>query len=282
MIPDNTRAWLEKAGVHPAKRMGQNFLMDGAALSRIAGLAVAEPCDFLLEIGAGTGNLTARLLEREARVVALERDRRLVAVLSERFGRAPGLTVVAGDVLAMPIRSLLAPGRLAVAGNIPYSLTGEIVRKLADDMPSVCRAVLTVQKEVARRLCAAPGDREYSAFTILTAARFVVSRGFDIPAGAFMPRPEVDSSVIVLSRPLEPAVKPALYPLVRRLVHEAFGQRRKTLANSLHPFLSSLGARDEMVAAVLLAAGLDPGQRPETVPVEKWELVARAVRGVIR
>jgi 16S rRNA (adenine1518-N6/adenine1519-N6)-dimethyltransferase len=166
---------------------------------------------------------------------------------------------MAGDALAMPLRRILPVGKLSVVGNIPYHITGEIVRILADEQPGVRRAVLTVQKEVADRLAAEPGTKAYGAFTILTRARFEVRREMTIAAACFLPKPEVDSALIVLERPEVPPVKHGLYALVRRLVKEAFGQRRKTLHTSLGPFMSKLGARDEMVDHVIAAAGLRGG-----------------------
>lgn len=282
MAGDTTRDLLERAGVRPSKRMGQNFLTDPGSLSRIAALVGEDPGDVVLEIGAGTGNLTSHLIGTDRPLVALERDRRLVGVLAERFRSEPRVAIVAGDALSLPLRRKIPDRRVTVAGNIPYSITGEIIRILGDVEHAVTRAVLTVQKEVADRLAAHPGERPYGAFTILTLARWHVRRAHAIRASCFVPRPDVDSAVIVLDRPAQPPVKPALYPLVRRLVTEAFQRRRKTLANGVAPFMSQLGAPDESIRAVIAAAGLDPGQRPETVALQNWVWMAQALRGVIR
>jgi len=275
------KRWLEEAGVRPSRRMGQSFLADASALDRIAREALAGSEEWILEIGAGPGNLTERLLAPGRRVVAIERDRRLAALCARRLAGRPDLTVVAGDALAMPVRKHLAPGTIAAAGNIPYSITGEIVRALGDDLLGVGRAVLLVQEEAADRMAAQPGSDGYGGFSILTQARWNVTPLFAVPAGSFHPRPEVDSRLVVLERPADPAVKPALYPLVRRLVHEAFQRRRKTLANGLQPFLDELNAFGD-APLVIRAAGLDPGQRPETVPVEGWVRIAEALRGILR
>lgn len=281
MNAGQTRDWLQEAGVRPSRRMGQSFLTDGPAAERIAHEALAVPSGFILEIGAGTGNLTERLIAGSGHVVALERDRRLARLCARRLGGHKGLTVVAGDALSFPIRKILPEGTLSVAGNIPYSITGEIIRHIGEDLVSVRRAVLLVQAEAAQRLEADPGQEGYGAFTILTRAKWNVERVFEVPAASFYPSPEVDSALIVLERPAQPAVKPALYPLVRRLVHEAFQRRRKTLANAIRPFFDMLRASGD-VSHVIMAAGLDPMQRPETVPVESWALIAQALRGVIR
>ena len=274
------KRWLDEAGVRPSRRMGQCFLVDGSILDRIAGEARSLPGECLVEIGAGPGNLTERIADGSRPVVALERDRRLAALCGRRLSGRPGLTVIAGDALALPLRrSLRGGGRIAVAGNIPYSITGEIVRTLAEDHPCVARAALLVQEEVASRLAARPGSREYGAFTVLTGARFDVARRLDVPASAFHPRPEVDSTLIVLSRPDDARVDPALFPLMRSLVQEAFRRRRKTLENAVGPFLAGRGFPGGAAPAIA-AAGLDPRQRPETVALEGWVALAREAAAV--
>jgi 16S rRNA (adenine1518-N6/adenine1519-N6)-dimethyltransferase len=261
--------------------MGQNFLVDRAAAERIADEVLAVPARWILEIGAGTGNLTDRLMRGPSRVVALERDRRLARLCAERFAGRDGLTIVAGDALGLPFKRILPEDTLSVAGNIPYSITGEIVRRVGEELVSVRRAVLLVQREAAQRMAARTGGDGYGAFTILTRAKWTVDVRFTVPAASFYPRPDVDSALVVLERPDSPAVKPALYPLVRRLVHEAFQRRRKTLANAIGPFHEMLRASGD-VSHVILAAGLEPQQRPETVDIEGWVLMAQALRGVIR
>jgi len=281
MTVKRTRAWLDEAGVRPSHRMGQNFLTDEGTLRRIASAALAEPAPWILEIGAGPGNLTEHLVESEGRVIALERDRRLARLCARRLGDRANLTVVMGDALSLPLDRMLPSGTITAAGNIPYSITGEIIRRLGEDLRPASRAVLLVQKEAAERLAAEPGQDGYGAFTILTRAKWDVSRGLTVPAGSFYPRPEVDSQLVVLERPEVPPVKPALYPLVRRLVHEAFQRRRKTLSNAIGPLFEMLRAFGD-VRHVIEAAGLDPGQRPETVALEGWVLMAQALRGVVR
>lgn len=281
MNVSQTKAWLEQAGVHPSHRMGQNFLTDPSALSRIAARALAVSTEWILEIGAGPGNLTEHLLEPDRRVVALERDRRLARLCASRLASSTNLTVIAADALSCPVRKFLPRATISVAGNIPYSITGKIIKHIGEELRCVERAVLLVQKEAARRLTAGPGEEGYGGFTILTRAKWNVQRDFGVPAASFYPRPEVDSELIVLERPKDPPVKPALYPLVRRLVHEAFQRRRKTLANAIGPFFDSLKPFGE-VQHVIMAAGLDPKQRPETVPLEGWVLMAQALRGVVR
>jgi 16S rRNA (adenine1518-N6/adenine1519-N6)-dimethyltransferase len=275
------RSWLEEAGVRPSRRMGQSFLTDEAALRRIASRVLAGGPRWILEIGAGPGNLTEHLVAGDGHVLALERDRRLARLCARRLAGRENLTVIMGDALSLPLDRRLPAGTITAAGNIPYSITGEIIRTLGEDLRGASRAVLLVQKETARRLAAEPGQDGYGAFTILTRAKWDVSTGFDVRAGNFYPRPEVDSRLVVLERPDEPTVKPALYPLVRRLVHEAFQRRRKTLANGLRPFFESLHAFGD-VRHVIQAAGLDPEQRPETVPLQAWVYMAQALRGVVR
>jgi 16S rRNA (adenine1518-N6/adenine1519-N6)-dimethyltransferase len=261
--------------------MGQNFLTDEAILRGIASEVLKGAAPWILEIGAGPGNLTEHLVSGDAHVLALERDRRLARLCARRLGGRANLTVVMGDALSLPLDRRLPAGTITAAGNVPYSITGEIIRRLGEDLRPASRAVLLVQKEAAQRLVAQPGQEGYGAFTILTRARWDVSTGLAVRAGSFYPRPEVDSQLIVLERPEVPRVKPALYPLVRRLVHEAFQRRRKTLTNAIGPLFDALKAAGD-VRFVIEAAGLDPKQRPETVPLEGWVLMALGLRGVVR
>lgn len=281
MTLSRTRAWLEEAGVRPSRRLGQNFLTDESVLRRIAAVALERPTPWLLEIGCGPGNLTEHLLGGGGHVLALERDRRLARLCARRLGGRTNLTILMGDALSLPLDRIHPAGGCTVAGNVPYSITGEIIRRLGEDLRPAVRAVLLVQREAAQRLAAEPGQEGYGAFTILTRAKWTVSRGLAVRAGHFYPRPEVDSELVVLERPEEPPVTPALYPLVRRLVHEAFQRRRKTLANAIGPFFESLRAYGD-VRHVIEGAGLDPRQRPETVALESWVIMAKGLRGMVR
>jgi 16S rRNA (adenine1518-N6/adenine1519-N6)-dimethyltransferase len=226
----------------------------------------------IIEIGPGLGALTRPLLERGAAVTAVEVDRGLAAALRlwPECGRT--LTVVESDLLRLDLGHLAGPGPYLVCGNIPYNLTSPIVLWCLAQGPAAPKAVLTMQAEVARRLAAAPGGRDYGRLTVAAALGHQVEILMDIPASAFRPRPKVLSSVVRLTRtPGEPKVPAAA---LARLTAAAFHARRKTLANNL----SAVYGRERALAA-LEAVGLDPGGRAETVPPAALAALAAELEG---
>jgi 16S rRNA (adenine1518-N6/adenine1519-N6)-dimethyltransferase len=265
---------LRERGLRPKKSFGQNFLQDPNTCARIAELCTTPEGGVVLEIGAGLGALTKPLLERAARVIAIERDRDLVPILRELFEDTPHLEIVEADAVKVDWRAHLqgGPSPRVIAGNLPYQITGRLIQRsvaLADIVDCV---VFMVQREVADRLAAKPGGRDYGALSVFTQAAFDVARALKVPAGAFVPAPKVDSAVIVLT-PLRPprAIEDDTF---RNVVKRAFNQRRKTLRNAWKALLS----KDELEAAAA-TAGIDLGARAETLDVEAFARMASAVRG---
>lgn len=259
-----------RPSIAPKKRLGQNFLTDPRAARLIAEAATTPEGGTVLEIGPGTGALTAPLLERAARVVAVERDPDLLPVLRERLAPsldAGALELVEGDATALDWRALLAEGPRprAVAGNVPYLITGRLIEMAVDIAEHLDVAVFMVQKEVADRLLARPGTKEYGALTVFTAAAFDVERVLVVRAGSFFPRPQVDSAVVKLvpSRPRRAAETDAF----RAAVKAAFGMRRKTLRNAWRDLC---GWSSEELAARAAAAGISLDARGETLSVEQF------------
>jgi 16S rRNA (adenine1518-N6/adenine1519-N6)-dimethyltransferase len=272
------RALLEKHGLRAKKSWGQNFLSDPSILDGIARLAVERPGETVVEIGAGLGHLTERLVAHGARVVAVERDRDMAAVLRAELGDA--VTLVEADAARADLAALgaLAPGggaagRVAVAGNIPYHLTSPILFAILDQADAVSRAVLLVQREVAERLAAEPGTKDWGLLSVLLRQRGDVTLERVVPRGAFHPPPNVDSAVVRIDLHGR-APRVADPPRFRLLVKAGFGQRRKTLRNALEA--ARVAPRGALLAA-LEAAGVDPGRRGETLSVEEWEAVDRAL-----
>ena len=257
------------------RRLGQHFLFDPSILDRIVGALEPASGDVVLEIGPGRGTLTERLLPRVGRVVALEKDPALAAGLRERA--AGSLEVVDGDALKLDWHGLVSgavgtPCAYKVVGNIPYYITSPLIEKaLTAPLPRV--VVFLVQREVADRLVAAPGTREFGALTVGVGVVADVERLFGVPAGAFRPRPKVESAVVRLTPRAEPLVGEQEHPAFRRFVQALFGRRRKQLAGILRG-VSGLG-RDE-VEARLAALGLAPTARPETVTVPRFVGLYRA------
>jgi len=239
------------------RRLGQHFLSDPRILERIADALGATERDTVLEIGPGPGGLTAVLAERAGRLVAIEKDAELVPALQARF---PGVTVVEGDALELDWHTLAGVGAL-VAGNIPYNITSPLLDK-ALTPPRPPRVVFLVQKEVAERVTAEPGSGTYGALTVGVQAVARAERLFVVPAGAFHPRPKVDSAVLRLTALDPPLVADSDVPLFRRLVVGIFGFRRKQLGRGVRELT---GWAPEPVADALARAGIDSAARPETL-----------------
>jgi 16S rRNA (adenine1518-N6/adenine1519-N6)-dimethyltransferase len=283
------RALLEKYGLRAKKSWGQNFLGDDGILSDIARLAAPREGDLVVELGAGLGHLTARLVARGARVVAVERDREMAQVLRGELGKS--IHLVEADAARMdyggiarefasatsaptPSTSTSTPStKVAVVGNLPYHLTSPILFSLLDQVEHVSRAVFLVQREVAERLAAGPGTKEWGILSVLLQREADVSIERIVPPGAFLPPPKVDSAVIcaIFRPPADAVADPGRF---RKLVKAGFGQRRKTLANALR---ASRLATPEALAAALARAGVDPVRRGETLTVSEWAALDRAI-----
>lgn len=253
----------------PRRRFSQNFLVDRSAVDRIVAALSPPPGATVLEIGPGTGALTAPLAAR-GRVVAVEIDRDLAARLRETFpdGR---VEVVEEDVLAFDFSR--AGDDLLVAGNLPYHVSKPVVAKLVAERARVAAAVLMFQKEVAERLTASPGSPAYGPLTIAARLAFDVETLFDLPAAAFRPRPKVVSTVTRWRR-LSPGLDPAIEGPLREVVRIAFAARRKTL---LANFRAALG--DEQARALLAASGVEPETRAERLSPEDFVRLARLYSG---
>ncbi|MBI3322928.1 MAG: ribosomal RNA small subunit methyltransferase A [Candidatus Omnitrophica bacterium] len=251
-------------GISP-RRLGQHFLVDGRALARIAQEAGAGPGDRVVEIGAGLGALTEELLGSGATVYAVERDSRFLKVLTDRFRERSNLQLVRSDVLKLDLASyaLGEPGSLRVIGNIPYSLTSPILEFLQRQRRWVRRVLLTIQREVAQRILAEPGTKEYSSITLFVRSAFEPSVLFNIPPGSFYPRPQVTSSVLRLEPLAEPPISPEQEERVLKLVRGLFTHRRKTLLNALRT--SGLKMERQELLRRLQGAGIRPDCRPETL-----------------
>ena len=240
-------------------RLGQNFLIDPAVRDAIADASGATREDVVLEVGAGVGTLTVALARRAGRVVAVELDRDLLPALREVVGESTNVEIVEGDILRLDVTGDV------VAGNIPYNLTGALIRRLLDKPPRPRRLSLVVQKEVAERWTASTGASLATvAVKVFADARTV----FTIPASAFEPPPRVDSALVVLDVRREPAVDVDDFDAFFRLVEEVFQFRRKQLGG----ILSRRGFRG------LSELGIDPKRRPQTLSLSEWEAIYRAVK----
>ena len=268
--PDQLARLLRRHRIDPKHRLGQNFLIDPAVRDRIAEAARVTDADDVLEVGAGAGTLTIALARRCRRLVAVELDHRLIPALTEVLAGRQNVEVVEADILAFDNRAAFPGGGEVVVGNIPYNLTGALIRKLlGPPMPRPRRLSLVVQKEVAERWTA-QGGASLSTVAVKVYAEARIE--FTIPASAFSPPPRVDSALVLLEVRDRPAVQVADMDAFFRLVEAAFQFRRKQLGGAMGRIA---GVGSEAAARRLRDAGIDPERRAQTLSLSEWELVYR-------
>ena len=276
--PSEIKLLLERHGFRFSKALGQNFLIDPSVPRRIAEASGVDENAFALEVGPGVGCLTGELARRAGKVAAIELDGSLRGVLAETLGGFENVEIIWGDAAKLDLAALVRErsGGLepVVCANLPYSVTTPL---LAAFIEAGCfrRITVMIQREVAQRLAARPGTKDYGAFGVFVNWRCEVKRLFDVPPECFMPRPKVTSSVVELTPRAEPPCAVKDEALMRRCVRAAFSQRRKTLANALTNGLGGFG-RDAVLAA-LAAAGIDPGARGETLDIPAFARLSDAL-----
>ncbi len=272
-ISELLRTW----GLHPDKRLGQNFLVDEVALRRIVEAAGVESGDAVLEIGPGLGSLTRYLAVRASRVVAVEKDARLLPPLKSVLADYDNVRIVLGDILQIPAPSLMAAEDYLVVANIPYYITSAVFRHLLGSSPRPRRIVLTVQREVAERICAPPGKMSLLALSVQVYGEPRVAAR--VPAGAFHPVPKVDSAVVRVEMLPQPRIPAAQLPLFFRLAKAGFSQKRKTLLNAL-----SGGMRwpKSVTRACLEAAAVAPAARAQSLDWPAWARLTNAAGEILR
>ncbi len=269
--PLNAAAVLRQFGLRADKSLGQNFLQDPIALERITAAAEINPDDAVLEIGPGVGSLTRYLAAAAQTVTAVELDTRLLPALQSVLTPYPNVRIIQGDILAVPPDALMLPnGYLAVA-NIPYYITSAVIRHLLALPLRPRRMVLTMQREVAERICAAPGDLSLLALSVQVYGRPRLA--VHIPAGAFYPAPQVDSAALRVDLYETPLIPAPLLDTFFHLARAGFSQKRKTLRNALAGGLRLPPAQAE---SLLRAASIDPQRRAETLSLQEWRALSMA------
>ena len=265
-IPHLTAASiLKQYSLHADKRLGQNFLEDSLALENIAATAGIESADSVLEIGPGLGSLTRHLAATAHEVVAVELDEKLIPVLRGVLKPYANVRLIHGDILDFSPKDLNLPPDYIVAANIPYNITSAIIRHLLESNPKPRRIVLTIQKEVAERICSTPPDMSLLALSVQVYGRpFIAAQ---IPASAFFPAPNVDSAVVKIEIRPEPLIPSTLLPTFFKLIKAGFSQKRKMLRNSLSAGLHIQPAESE---SLLKRSGIDPQRRAETLSMDEW------------
>ena len=251
----------------PRKRFGQHFLHDSTIVERILGAIDPQPGEPLLEIGPGRGALTLPLLRRCRRLIAVEIDRDLVPLLQREAEGIGELEIINADILGFDLASLEAPDALRLVGNLPYNISTPLMFHLLDSARLIRDMHFMVQKEVALRAVAGPGDKNYGRLSVMLQYRCRCHYLFDVPPGSFRPPPKVDSAVIRLEPYAQPQYQIGDYAVFSALVQAAFGQRRKTLSNSLKSMLDR---------EALDACGIDPGLRAENLAIADFARLSQA------
>jgi 16S rRNA (adenine1518-N6/adenine1519-N6)-dimethyltransferase len=264
--PLNVSFLLKKYGLRPHKGLGQNFLHDPIALGKIVVAAQIQPTDSVLEIGPGLGSLTRYLAASAKEVVAVELDQHLLPPLKAVLAPYSNVHLIHGDILQLNPSEIMQEEDYIVAANIPYYITSAVIRHLLESKTKPRRIVLTIQKEVAQRICASPGDMSLLSLSVQVYGKPHVAA--QIPAGAFHPSPNVDSSVLVIEIYPSPRIPQELLDIFFKLIKAGFSQKRKTLRNSL---ASGLSISTTQSAELLSRAGIDPMRRAETLSMEDWQ-----------
>ena len=268
---------LKKHHITLQKKYGQNFIGDPALLERIATVCDWQPGDRALEIGPGAGTLTRAIAREAEEVLAVEIDRRLAPLLEETLADCANVHLVFTDALKADLDALMRDtlgwdGRYKLIANLPYYITTPLIMHVLEDSEKVSELVIMVQKEVGERLCAAPGSKAYGAVTVMVQYAATVARAFDVGRHAFVPAPEVDSTILHLIPYEKRPIQAQSDAVLRRVVKAAFSQRRKTLRNSL----SSLGCDKALVKQALEAASIEDSRRAETLSVAEFVALADA------
>ena len=274
--PSATIAVLKRFGLYTRKSFGQHFLVDDNIVGRILGAARLAPGEPVLEVGPGIGTLTDALLAAGAAVVAIERDTKLIPVLRELEEEHPGrLAVMNADAVSVPAASLVTSSGAptALVANLPYGVAATVVLRYLQELPSLRRAVVMVQSEVADRMGASPGTKSYGSYTVKLALVGQVTERFGVARSCFLPPPRVDSAVVRIDRTVRPEPD-VILACAARAADAAFSQRRKTIRNS---FGAGLGLSAEEVARLLESASIDGSRRAESVTVDEYVTLGSAL-----
>lgn len=276
--PAGTARVLRAYGLRPRKRWGQHFLVSRRALDRILEAAGLTSADAVLEVGAGLGTLTVALAQRAGRVIAVEIDPALLPPLSAAVGVFPNVAVVHADILHVDPEALLsgATGPRKIVANLPYNVASPLIVSLLERPLGLERMVMTVQREVAQRLAAGPGTKDYGALSVAVQFRAQAEIVGRIPPSGFFPSPDVESAIVRLVVRPAPPVQVTDEAAFFRVVRAAFAQRRKTLRNTVAAVLALPPAQ---VEAACREAGIDPRRRGETLTLAEFAALTEALAG---
>ncbi len=277
VLPKVTKEIIQKYGFRFSKQLGQNFLIDENILQKIVKGAAVSKEDRIIEVGPGIGTLTQALAQRAERVIAVEIDKNLIPILKETLSPYSNVKIIHGDILKVDFHELMeeeSESPIKVIANLPYYATTPIVMKFLEERWPLHSLTLMVQKEVAERMRAAPGGKDYGALSVAVQYYCDVEMIAKVPKTVFIPQPNVDSAVIRLTLLPEPNVQLKDERIFFAVVKAAFGQRRKMLLNALAG--STLGFDKETIHQVFIQTGIDGSRRGESLTIEEFAKLANA------
>lgn len=273
MENNNTRNIVDKYGFRFNKGLGQNFLIDNTVVADIVKGSEITRDDFVIEIGPGVGTLTRHLLEAAGSVTAIELDDALLPILREELKGYDNLTLIHGDAVKIDFSEIIGDRKVKFVANLPYYVTTPIIARILNDQIPFETLTIMIQKEVAERINAEPGTKDYGAITLLVQYYCDTEILRSVPPSAFIPRPKVDSTVIRLLKLPEPRAKVNDEKLFFRIIRQSFNMRRKTLFNALR----GLGYSKELIEEVFGEVGIDMKARGETLSVKKFADLSNAI-----
>lgn len=272
---EETKVIMKKYNISANKKLGQNFLIDGEVVEGIVKTANVSKEDLVIEIGPGLGTLTKYLLEKAGKVICIELDNRMIKILNDRFFLYRNFQIINEDVLKVDLKSLIKEEKqnngiknVKVVANLPYYITTPIIMKLLEEKLDIESITVMIQKEVADRLVAKPGDRLSGAITYTVSYYAEAEKGLVVPNNSFIPEPEVTSEVIKLTIRKEPAIRVKNEELLFKIIKQAFSQRRKTLVNALAS--SEMFESKDEVIKLLNVIGIDEKVRGENLTLEQY------------
>ena len=280
--PTRTRAIMESYGLTFKKSLGQNFLTDINILNKIVVAADVTEADDVIEIGPGIGALTEQLAKRAHQVMALEIDDRLIPVLKDTLAPYDTVTIVHQDVLKADLKALIAQNfdgkhNLKIVANLPYYITTPIILHLLDTKIDFEKIVVMMQKEVADRLAATPGNKDYGSLTVAVQYEMDADIAFIVSKTVFIPQPKIDSAIIVLEKKDSQPYQPADEEFFKKMVKGIFLHRRKSLWNNLQGLYGKDPATKEKMQVALQKAGIEPGIRAEKLSIAQMVDLADAL-----
>lgn len=271
-----TKELIKKYGIRLTKSLGQNFLTDNNVVSRIVDTAEVTKDDMVMEIGPGIGSMTGELASRAGRVIAVEIDKHLIPALKDNLKEFSNFEIINEDILRVNVMDITDNKQnmtLKVVANLPYYITTPIIMKLLEEENDIELMVFMVQKEVAQRMVARPGGKDYGALSVAVQYYSQPEKVFDVPPQCFVPQPEVDSTIIKLKKNKTPPVNLKDKDMFFKVVKAAFGQRRKTLLNALTNF-GAFNKTKEEIREILNTLNINENARGETLSIEQFAILS--------